>query len=353
MALAATPLVFIHQGNQMKHFTPAALTLATLFVLAACKPQGGEPTAPSGGEPTAAAIADGDALASKKQSFNIDSVPISSAALGDFPYVALPQGYTSKSFGTVSKDFARFPFWTKGEPRWVEGRFFGATFAPESGKEMSEFEVKKNFEALIRQMGGVKVSEERIPSDTVKSWGDEITIGFIDGLGDVYNNPATTYVVRRNDGNIWVHLVTYSAGGAYLVGKEKAFAQTAQLLPASELKQQLDSAGKVALQVNFATDKTDILPDSLAQIDQVVQLLKDDSALKLAVNGHTDNTGDATHNQKLSEGRANAVMVAIVAQGIDAARLSAKGFGQDQPVADNTTEEGKAKNRRVELVKQS
>lgn len=338
----------------MKHFTPAALTLASFLALVACKPHADSSTAPQTDADTAqSASTDGDATAKKAESFDIDSVPVSTVALGDFPYIALPQGYTSKGYGTVSKDFARFPFWAKGEPHWVEGRFYGATFAPESGKEMSEFEVKKNFEALIGQMGGVKISEEKIPSDTVKSWGDEITMGFLDGLGDVYNNPATTYVVRRDDGNVWVHLVTQSAGGAYLVGKEKAFAQTAQLMPASQLKQQLDDTGKVALQVNFATDKTDIQPDSLPQIDQVVQLLKDDPALKLAINGHTDNTGDAAHNQKLSEGRANAVVAAIVAKGIDAARLSAKGFGQDQPVADNATEAGKAKNRRVELVKQT
>lgn len=336
----------------MKNTARAALTLASFLALAACKPQG-EPAASPGAEPAASEAADSGAAAQKAPAFDIGSVPVSHATLGDFPYIALPAGYTTEGRSKLSKDFARFPFWTKGEPHWVEGKFYGTSFVPAEGREMSEFEVKKNFEALVQQMGGVKVSEEKIPEDTVRGWGDEITVGFVDGLGDVYNNPTTTYLIRRDDGNIWVHLVTDSAGGAYLVGKEKGFAQTAQLLPASALKQQLDSAGKVALQVNFAIDKTEVLPDSLPQIDQVVQLLKDDPALKLSINGHTDNTGDAAHNQKLSEGRANAVMAAIVAKGIDAARLNAKGFGRDQPVADNASEEGKAKNRRVELVKQN
>lgn len=273
--------------------------------------------------------------------------------LPTFPYIALPTGYTSEGRGKLNKDFARFPFWVKGQPQWIEGKFYGAAIAPAENKDMSEFEVRRNFEALIQQMGGQKMSEEKIPSETVEGWGDEIQQGFIEGLGDVYNEPATTYFIRRDDGNVWVHLVTSPAGGNYLVGQEKAFAQTAQLLPASALKQQLDSTGKVALQVNFATDKTDILPDSLPQIDQVVRLLQDDATLQLAINGHTDNTGDASHNQKLSEGRANAVVAAIVGKGIDGARLSAQGFGQTQPVADNATEEGKAKNRRVELVKKT
>ena len=123
------------------------------------------------------------------------------------------------------------------------------------------------------------------------------------------------------------------------------------MLPAGELKKQLDSAGKVTIAVNFDTDKTSILPSSQPQIDQVLQLLKDDPALRLSVNGHTDNRGDAAHNQALSEGRARAVVSALTGQGIEAARLTAQGFGDTQPVADNSSDEGRARNRRVELVK--
>ncbi len=342
----------------MQHAARAALAMSLLVLLAACKPQNqtaATPDAAPAGSSAPAAASDAIVREAEPRggSFDIDSIPVSTVTLGDFPYITLPAGYTSEHRNKLSKDFARFPFWLNGQSHWVEGKFYGTSFAPAEGKGMSEYEVKKNFETLLQQMGGVKLSEGSIPSEVTEKWGDEITQGFIDGLGDVYNNPVTTYLVRRNDGNIWVHLVTDSAGGAYLVGQEQAFAQTAQLLPASALKQQLDSAGKVALQVNFATDKAEILPDSLPQIDQVVQLLKDDATLQLAINGHTDDTGEASHNQKLSEDRANAVLAVLVGKGIDGTRLSAKGFGQTQPVADNATAEGKAKNRRVELVKKT
>lgn len=328
----------------------------TALVMAGCdkKNTESEPvTDVSSGQ--ASADASGDADVSEKadeRTFDISSVPQSTVPLGDFPYITLPAGYSNKGYGQTNKDFARFPFWIDGKAHWVEGRFHGEIFYPEQGKDFSAFEVRRNFETLIQQMGGQKVSEGRIPTNEIEAWGDEITQGFIDGLGDVYSDPASVYLVRRPEGNIWLHLVLGSTGGAYVIGQEKAFAQTATLLPASELKQQLEAAGKVALQVNFATDKTDILPESQPQIAQVVQLLKEDAALKLAVNGHTDNTGDASHNQMLSEGRAKSVVAALTAQGIDAARLSAAGFGDSQPVSDNGTEEGKAKNRRVELVKQ-
>jgi outer membrane protein OmpA-like peptidoglycan-associated protein len=73
--------------------------------------------------------------------------------------------------------------------------------------------------------------------------------------------------------------------------------------------------------------------------------------LKISVEGHTDSVGTPEKNKILSTDRAKAVVSAITKEGIDAQRLSSAGFGQDKPIGDNSTEEGKAKNRRVELVK--
>lgn len=81
------------------------------------------------------------------------------------------------------------------------------------------------------------------------------------------------------------------------------------------------------------------------------KLLADSPDLRLAVQGHTDNTSTPAHNQQLSEARAQAVAAALAAQGIAAGRLQPAGFGQTRPLADNATEAGRALNRRVELVK--
>jgi outer membrane protein OmpA-like peptidoglycan-associated protein len=82
-----------------------------------------------------------------------------------------------------------------------------------------------------------------------------------------------------------------------------------------------------------------------------VKLLEDNPDLSLTVEGHTDNVGAPDYNKRLSDDRARSVVAALTAKGIEARRLKAAGFGQDKPVADNGTEEGRAKNRRVELVK--
>lgn len=84
---------------------------------------------------------------------------------------------------------------------------------------------------------------------------------------------------------------------------------------------------------------------------EVLKLLEQNPALRLSVEGHTDNTGAAAHNRQLSEARARAVVAHLTQHRIAATRLRAAGFGPDKPLADNATEAGKAQNRRVELVK--
>jgi len=82
-----------------------------------------------------------------------------------------------------------------------------------------------------------------------------------------------------------------------------------------------------------------------------VKLLQQNADLKLRVEGHTDSQGNGAANQALSEKRAQAVVAWLTGKGISASRLTAKGFGATKPVADNSTDDGRAKNRRVELVK--
>ncbi|HQP75493.1 MAG TPA: OmpA family protein [Acidobacteriota bacterium] len=120
-----------------------------------------------------------------------------------------------------------------------------------------------------------------------------------------------------------------------------------------ELRKDLAATGRSRLYgILFDIDSTAIRPESKPVLDEVIQLLKAEPAWRLTIEGHTDSAGDDAHNLKLSQGRAEAVKAYLAGQGIDAGRLEAKGLGESKPVADNATELGRARNRRVELVKE-
>ncbi len=109
----------------------------------------------------------------------------------------------------------------------------------------------------------------------------------------------------------------------------------------------LDKEVSIGLNVNFVTGKADIEGDASAEIAKVAKFMKQYPDTKVTIEGYTDNVGVAASNKKLSQKRADAVKAALVAGGVDAARLNSVGFGPENPVADNKTDEGRAKNRRV------
>lgn len=132
---------------------------------------------------------------------------------------------------------------------------------------------------------------------------------------------------------------------------EEAAQELTASVTASQMGQSLDATGSVALYIEFDTAKATLKPEGEATVKEIAALLKSQPALRLSVEGHTDNVGKATDNKRLSQARAESVMKAVVALGIDAKRLKAVGHGQEYPIADNRTEDGRGKNRRVELVK--
>jgi Outer membrane protein and related peptidoglycan-associated (lipo)proteins len=99
----------------------------------------------------------------------------------------------------------------------------------------------------------------------------------------------------------------------------------------------------------YETNSFQLNPSSYVELDKLVQLLQDNPSVKVQINGHTDNVGKPADNLLLSTNRAKSVVAYLVSKGVVATRLTAKGFGSSKPIADNSTEAGRAKNRRTEL----
>jgi OmpA-OmpF porin, OOP family len=159
---------------------------------------------------------------------------------------------------------------------------------------------------------------------------------------------AGVYVVGPTDGKL---------GGVYLQILEPKAMETDKVsvnLNAEDMSKGLAAEGKIALYgLYFDTGKALIKPESKPQLAEMAALMQKDAALKVYIVGHTDNQGAAASNVALSQQRADAVVKALVADyKISASRMAAKGVASFAPIASNDSDAGKAKNRRVELVKQ-
>lgn len=125
-----------------------------------------------------------------------------------------------------------------------------------------------------------------------------------------------------------------------------------QEVQADSMIKVLNEEGGIALCINFETGKSDIKPESENIVNQIAGMLKQNRGLKIGIEGHTDNMGGVTSNQKLSDERAQTVSKTLEAFGIDNSRLKSRGWGASKPIADNRTGEGGAKNKRVVLAKE-
>ncbi len=184
--------------------------------------------------------------------------------------------------------------------------------------------ILRNYENVFKQLGGRKLTSR------ASAYGTHLFF--------VEKDNKRTWMALDN-GNDFVYLTFLEEKGVE------------QIVTAGQLASSISKQGFATLYINFDNNKSDIKPEAQPGLKEVVQLLKTDTALKLSVEGHTDNVGNASSNKTLSGTRADSVVKFLIAGGIEAKRLSSKGLGSDAPVADNRGEEGRTKNRRVELVK--
>jgi outer membrane protein OmpA-like peptidoglycan-associated protein len=232
-------------------------------------------------------------------------------------------GYSISNY--QQQGFSSYKFRTRPQ-QTVEGKYTRIHYYLKDPKQHpGGLAIRRNYENAIKSVGGQIVHSD-----------DNVSV----------------FKVTRNGVEVWAEVqasANYAGRYYFLHIVEREPMQ--QVITADAMADAIARDGFIALDIHFATGKAEILPESQPIIDQIVLLLKKQPGLRVGVEGHTDNTGTPASNKTLSDARAKAVAAAIVASGIGANRVDAVGFGQERPIADNRTEEGRAKNRRVEIVK--
>jgi outer membrane protein OmpA-like peptidoglycan-associated protein len=304
------------------------------------------------------------------------------AGTHDHPIISRFAGSTIIGYQTIDFDEAAFPLAPFKNGAFVKsdsakGRITRIAYSAPPGK--SVLEISTNFEKALDDAGFEKrfacrgtpenpscgdafnlsmtlVPERLLPSLTQHSgsggsiidalWATSDSIFIETARLDRPDGPVdVTVLINRSEGK---------AAGIYLqICEAKAMSTGQVTVDAKAMAQSLSQQGHIALYgIHFGTDSAVINADSNPTLGEMASLMKSQPALKVYIVGHTDDSGTLDHNLVLSAQRAQAVVKALQDLGVSADKMTAKGMASFGPVATNTTDEGKARNRRVELVEQ-
>jgi OmpA-OmpF porin, OOP family len=229
-------------------------------------------------------------------------------------------------------DAVKFHSDANGNETTVEGRYSEIIYYIDQGRSPpSPLQVARNYENALTKIGG------------------KIVTSYEDGGGRI-----STLRLARDGKEYWIETVTFNPEQYTVRVLEKVGMVQEVVADAAALKAGLAAAGHVEVPgILFDTGKSALRPESDRALGELAKLLAGSPGLKAYVVGHTDNAGTLASNLALSAARADAVVKALTARfQVDARRLAPFGAGPYAPVASNATEEGKARNRRVELVAQ-
>jgi outer membrane protein OmpA-like peptidoglycan-associated protein len=234
--------------------------------------------------------------------------------------------------------------------RKIEGKVTKINYVNPPGR--SALEIYRNYEQALQKAGF-----RTLWTCAGRDCGQTMYWTPVNGLsasGSLQDQRHLTVQGMVNGATVTVAMASNTTGTTVHVIEQKAMEAGLVVASSAELAAGIDRDGHISVYaIYFDTGKADVKPESKAALDEIAELLKERASLKVIVVGHTDSTGGFDANMKLSRDRAASVVASLTGSyGIAANRLSAQGAGPLAPVATNRTDEGRAKNRRVDLVEQ-
>ncbi|NHZ91261.1 OmpA family protein [Massilia sp. CCM 8733] len=339
------------------------LSISLAFAITGCKPK--TPAAPAEAPVASAPVAQAPAApvpapapapaaatpATAEAIADLDKIAVISKPLPPFPFIDYPDTVPETRQRTNESDFDQLHILVGNKVHTIEGRFRKSAFDLSDAK-ISRFQAQRDYSKAAQELGGVKVNTVTPDEDAFDKANDDKGYELrkkLDYPGSNYSYEA--YFLPTPTGRKWLVLMVNDSSVRMLAVEEKQTASSVKMVTSAVMQSELESKGHIALYINFDTDKAAIRPDGKPAVDEIAALMKKQTALHLSVEGHTDNVGDQARNKALSRERAQAVVQALVGDGIDGTRLVAAGHGSEKPLTDNNSDESRAKNRRVELVK--
>ena len=256
--------------------------------------------------------------------FDINKIPFSTADIGDFPFINLSQGLQEMNKPLVKEfDICFFPI--NGVMTPFEGKLYKTFVTPKQGEEFSQHFFEKSMADYLQSIGAVKVFDGEITKEEYERYNKQDPNKGGEGDMGYAGQNMKFWVLRTKDkGNVYIQYLSNNAGASLNVLQEANFKQTITKVT-DDIANDLTKNGKSILYINFDVDQAKITQEGDEIVTEIANALKKDNTMKISIEGHTDNSGDAKHNKKLSNDRVNTVMQKLIALGIDKTRLSAIG----------------------------
>lgn len=272
----------------------------------------------------------------------IQHMPYAKANIGQYPfYITLPEGYQYNNLYHEMNFDEVYHFYNDSSTLAIGGRFFEtAIIQPQNNtkKPYSDSLIIAHFKKNIQAIGGRETQLKH------KYWTEKSPLEV---------DSVKRFIIRTLEGNIWIDLFSLKQPRhvAYSVIYEGQTHEFPWIIKAERLKYSLENFGKAVVYVNFKEAQTTLQPIGIKAVDEIARLFEIDKDIKISIEGHTDNAGTPEYCKRLSAERNRSIENRLKEKKVGTEHLKFVAYGSSRMITDNSTNDAKARNRRIELIK--